>query len=290
MKLSNGARNGVERGWYREAVLKLKAPGGKVYYIQCTTWRDKKQVCFLSSNQVGFSNGLSVKRHVKGKSTREVIEGPRAQRDYITFFNAVDRSDRDSADWSTSIRTNRYYIRILCWVLDRVVHTLFIVVVYCQHHGIGKPCWKKYKNKHTGRPDFQIDLGIDLLNYGIGLDWNEVNRPDYMRAGGFVPCDCNRCFFCINGHTSGIKHAGDKRRSVVYKCGKRARTVKCTTARVNIGKGSKYCKMCFRKQGDEGTAAQRKKKCKFSRCGCPVCEEHICTSCWAVGYDLHINK
>jgi len=118
LKLSNGARNGVERGWYREAVLKLKAPGGKVYYIQCTTWRDKKQVCFLSSNQVGFSNGLSVKRHVKGKSTREVIEGPRAQRDYITFFNAVDRSDRDSADWSTSIQTNRYYIRILCWVLD----------------------------------------------------------------------------------------------------------------------------------------------------------------------------
>ena len=90
LKLSNGARNGVKRGWYREAVL----------------------------NQVGFSNGLSVKRHVKGKSTREVIEGPRAQRDYITFFNAVDRSDRDSADWSTSIRTNRYYIRILCWVLD----------------------------------------------------------------------------------------------------------------------------------------------------------------------------
>jgi hypothetical protein len=66
-----------------------------------------------------------------------------------------------------------------------------------------------------------------------------VKRPDYMRAGGFVPCDCKRCFFCINGHTSGIKHAGDKRRSVVYKCSKRARTVKCTTVRVNIGKGSK---------------------------------------------------
>ena len=66
LKLSNGARNGVKRGWYREAVLKLKAPGGKEYYIQNTTWRDKKQVCFLSSNEVGFSNGLSVQRHVKG--------------------------------------------------------------------------------------------------------------------------------------------------------------------------------------------------------------------------------
>ena len=142
LKLSNGARNGVKRGWYRKAVL----------------------------NQVGFSNGLSVKRNVKGQSTREVSEGPRAQRDCITFFNAVDRSDRDSADWTTIIRTNRYYIRILCWVSDRVVHTLYIVIVYCAHHGIGMPSWKKYQNKHTGQPDFQIDLGIGLLNYGIGLD------------------------------------------------------------------------------------------------------------------------
>jgi len=24
---------------------------------------------------------------------------------------------------------------------------------------------------NTGRHDFQIDLAIDMLNYGIGLDW-----------------------------------------------------------------------------------------------------------------------
>jgi len=54
LKLSNGARNRVKRGWYREAVLKVKAKIGKhyYYYIQCTTWRNKKQVCFLNTNQV----------------------------------------------------------------------------------------------------------------------------------------------------------------------------------------------------------------------------------------------
>ena len=46
LKLSNGARNGVKRGWFREAVIKLKAKSGKHYYIQYTTWRDKKQVFF----------------------------------------------------------------------------------------------------------------------------------------------------------------------------------------------------------------------------------------------------
>jgi len=113
LKLSNGARNRVKMCWYREAVLKVKTKNGKHYCIQCTTWRDKKQVCFLNTNQVGFSNGLSVKRHVKGQKKREEIAGPRAQSDYITFMNAVNRSNYDSADWSTTIRTNRYYLRIL---------------------------------------------------------------------------------------------------------------------------------------------------------------------------------
>ena len=139
----------------------MKAKNGKHYYIQCTTWRGKKQVCFLNTNEVGFSNGLLVKRHVKGQREWEEIACPRAQRNNVTFFNAVDRSDRDSADWSTTIRTNRYYIRIMCWVLDWVVHTLFVVIVYCGRNKIGKPSWKKYLNKNTGRPDFQIDLGID---------------------------------------------------------------------------------------------------------------------------------
>ena len=47
LKLSNGVRLGVKRGWFREAVLKLKTTTGKSYYLQYTTWRDKKQVCFL---------------------------------------------------------------------------------------------------------------------------------------------------------------------------------------------------------------------------------------------------
>ena len=40
----------------------------------------------------------------------EGVEVPRAQQYYVMFFDAVDRSDRDSSDWSTAIRTNMYYI------------------------------------------------------------------------------------------------------------------------------------------------------------------------------------
>jgi len=74
IKRFNGAHLGVERGWFCEAVIQLKSPTGKAYYIQCTTWRDKKQVYFLHNFDVGASVGLSVMRHVKGKNRVFALE------------------------------------------------------------------------------------------------------------------------------------------------------------------------------------------------------------------------
>jgi hypothetical protein len=130
LKLSRGARDSVKRDWFREAVIELKTPTGKMYYIQATTWRDKKQVCFLSSNEVGFSDGMVVRRHTRRKRVRDTIDAPRAQTHYVKYFNAVDRNDRDSADYSTTIRTNRYYLRIFCWALDidRAIHCAYVIV------------------------------------------------------------------------------------------------------------------------------------------------------------------
>ena len=92
--------------------------------------------------------------------------------------------------------------------MDRVVHAQHSIVVFLAEQGIGKPEWKKYRDKNQGRHDFQIDLGISLLNYGIGLDWDgeSRDRPSYMRKGAFKPCECNMCFFCMKGLTNGITH------------------------------------------------------------------------------------
>ena len=259
LKLSNGARLAVDRGWMREAVIKLKTKTGKTYYIQNTIWRDKKQVCFLSSNRVGKSIGLDVKRHVKGKKMRDIIPAPQVQKDYATYFNAVDRNDRDSADYSTSIRTNRYYIRIFCWGLDRVIHTMYIIVCYLANWDIGMLEWKKYCDKHTGRHDFQIDLGIALLNYAISSEWDgesEKSQPMWMtKCNRLVPCDCDKCYFCVNGWTNGVCHKFAQKSTVVYSCGKRASITGCTEHRVNLDKGSDYCKMCYRKQPHDWSVA-----------------------------------
>jgi hypothetical protein len=101
---------------------------------------------------------------------------------------------------------------------------------------------KKYRDKNQGRHDFQIDLGISLLNYGIGLDWDGESRerPSYMRKGAFKPCECKMCFFCVKGLTNGITHQPSKGAKVIveYACGMRVKMdKKCTSERVDLGFG-----------------------------------------------------
>jgi hypothetical protein len=55
-------------------VIKLKTHTGTDYYIQATTWRNKKQVFFLSNYQVGFGNGITVKRHMRGKEVCDFLQ------------------------------------------------------------------------------------------------------------------------------------------------------------------------------------------------------------------------
>ena len=106
---------------------------------------------FLHTYCVGPTSNNTVKRHHKGKYSRLDITAPIVGRKYSESMGAVDKNDRDSADYSTSIRTNRYYLRIFCWVLDRVVYTVYVVVIFCACCGIGDPNWKRYDSKNGGR-------------------------------------------------------------------------------------------------------------------------------------------
>jgi hypothetical protein len=209
-------------------------------------------------------------------------------------MNGIDRNDQDSRDYSTSIRTNRWYLRIFCWVLDQVIHVQHSILTLFAEQGIGKQEWKKYRDKNEGRHDFQINLGISLLNYGIGLDWDGVSgkRPSYMQTGAFKPCDCKKCYFCLKGHTNGIAHCPRMKAKVTleYKCGTRVKMNKCTSDRVNLGlKSGEYCRMCYQKQVSTELvkAKGRKQRCRTSRLGCAICKEPICMECWKEGYDRH---
>jgi hypothetical protein len=82
LKLSNGAKDKVPRGWFREACVQLKTDTCKTFYVQHTTWKDCKQVCFLHTTEIGSSSGHFVQRSCRGQQGRSTFAAPNAQRNY----------------------------------------------------------------------------------------------------------------------------------------------------------------------------------------------------------------
>ena len=126
-KLSTGILGSIPHGWYYQAALAKKFRR-KEYYVHATTWKDHKQVMFLRTVNIESSRGLhTVRRSKRSHSGRDVFPAPLAQLDYAENNAAVDRNDCDSADYSTSMRTNRFYFCIFFWLPDRVIHMMFVI-------------------------------------------------------------------------------------------------------------------------------------------------------------------
>jgi hypothetical protein len=120
-----------------------------------------------------------------------------------------------------------------------------------------------------------------LLNYAISLDWDgKSKRPGWMRQKYFLPCDCKKCYFCINGHTSSACRKRDKEYTVEFKCSKRQRTKKCTTEGVTIASSGSYCRLCYKKKPKKDMPAkQKKKESNNSTKGCESCQVLVCSDC-----------
>ena len=123
---------------------------------------------------------------------------------------------------AVTIRTNRWYLRVWFWTIERVVYCVYIIVCYLANTG-QRQDWKKYMSTLNGRKRFQIDLGFLLMEFGICHNWKDIadpkKKPAWMRQLlPSYPCNCNMCFFCKEGMTDGIYHGhGSKRRNMKRK-------------------------------------------------------------------------
>jgi hypothetical protein len=160
---------------------------------------------------------------------------------------------------------------------------------------------KQSIDKNEGRREFQIDLSISLMNYALSLDLDgdrSSKQPDYTNKWEFTPCDCEKCFFCIHGLTSGVSHAGIKQETIFdYQCGDRSVTKRCTEERIRLVKESSkpmngsYCRICVQNNKWEMTHRLKQKDTIYSTMGYNQCREPICKACRATGYNKrHATK
>ncbi len=70
---------------------------------------------------------------------------------------------------------------LIFWVLDQFVHVLFILCIGKEQHWSKEVC-QFLKNVRCSK--FQIELGLNLLNYAIRLDWPDPTetKPTCMQS------------------------------------------------------------------------------------------------------------
>ena len=123
--------------------------------IQVTTWKDRKQVMFVHTHLVeGNEVGNTTFRHVKGRKEHLKIECSSVVKDYSLNMNGVDKANCDGRNNSVIIQTDRWYLRIWFWVMERVMHCVYVVVCKIARMGL-RPDWMQYTNKNEGRKTFQ---------------------------------------------------------------------------------------------------------------------------------------
>ena len=160
-----------------------------LYTVQATVWKDKKLVGFLHNHLVADTEDHTVERWLPRKK-RKLICSHEVVTDYSYHMNGVDHKDRDTADWTVLLESNRFYLRIFYWLFDGVLHAMYSVIKVVASDK-SHP-WHKYLSKHSGLYKIQIDLAIELISRGITMDWSYIvedinNKPNYMRKQDDAP-------------------------------------------------------------------------------------------------------
>ena len=254
--------------------------------MQATVWKDKKVVGFPHNHLVqpcadDFVERFSPRRQKKRKVVAHAITS-----DYIEHFNGVDHKDRDTADWTVSLKSNRFCLRIFFWCLDSIIHAMFVIAVNVAKRGGDSHQWRRYVDSNLGRYRFQMDLGLALMNAGISRDWkdpktnNKVSdRLLYVRKHDWIPCDCKRCFFCLNKMTCGVAHPNRG----IKKQPKSHERPACSP-RMKLSKTTQCCEICVAEKASENpNLGQRevRKLRKTTYMGCLTCRSYVCGQHWS---------
>jgi hypothetical protein len=282
------------RGTMRRAavrVYEILATGPRWLWAQALTWKDKKLVAFLSSAHVTPPTpGDTVKRWSSAHRERRDVACHTVGKAYSKYMGAVDQVDRDIRDWGMTDRTSKAMNRVAFYLLDCNSSNDFRMATY--HLKENAPdAFKPYcrttpdgKYPDDARYNFQMDKAMTMINLGLQREWGADGAdgpPSWARsAGGFVPCGCKRCFFCMKGFTTGIQHAP---KHVKKRARNTPKKIDCTRPVRKLADGrSTKCTECYTRRRidrpDEAPSKTHSLRHK-ARVACAGCGAALCPTC-----------
>ena len=69
--------------------------------------------------------GCSVSRYCRDNRRNVDIPSHKVVQEYARSYGGVNRKDHDTSDWTTSIRTKQFYLRIFFWLLDATIDCMY---------------------------------------------------------------------------------------------------------------------------------------------------------------------
>jgi hypothetical protein len=123
------------------------------------------------------------------------VDSPRVISSYSSTYNGVDRKDRDTSDWTISVKSHRWYLRLYYWMVDAAIHSSYLLVVHIANKRAEtnpEHPWLKYSGRN-GRMIFQMDLAHSLMEKGLLMDCPDVAnfkkpklQPTYSRKKDII--------------------------------------------------------------------------------------------------------
>ena len=113
-KISPAAQKKIHCGWFRTAYQNVHFGKEKkpAFTMQAIIWKDKKLVGMLHNFGVqAVARGTHfVQRWSPKRKAKKEVESSSIVPVYCKHYNGVDRKDRDTADYTVSLESGRWYI------------------------------------------------------------------------------------------------------------------------------------------------------------------------------------
>lgn len=246
--------------------VKTFARGAAAVAVQAIIWKDTKVCGFVTTAFVGYSAAASVLRSAKGSFKGLKVKAHDAIIAYLRCYGAVDRADRGIADFTISVKTRRWYMRVVFWVLDVVIWNIWVIVRIRVGGGGEGDEWYKQFDGSTGVPSgryrFQLELADQLIAYALeqavqeaGGDRTKVPWAPKPGGGRFTPA------------ATPVEQAAAPPQS------HELRPLKSTNT-------STFCQACYKyKTCDKLSQGERRRQSKPAVGHCVACNWRFCLAC-----------